>query len=146
MNTPSFPLTILPTPIRLVGVGLIAALIFYYSIITVPPATPVDQAVPGMLSLAQWRHILAYFGLGLAIAYVLVVVERPWYQKALVVVGTVVGYGASIELVQSLHPGRQFDLMDIVLNGIGGMLSTTWYLLERRAVPVSITGLMEDLG
>ncbi len=63
----------LPVPLasawlRWTGVGVVAAVIFYASILIAPPETVLD-ARPGLVPLDKWRHFLAYAAFGYALAY-----------------------------------------------------------------------------
>ncbi|WP_152421082.1 VanZ family protein [Natronolimnohabitans innermongolicus] len=106
-----------------------AGVICYYSIFAIPPETPAPDGV----SLPTWRHVLAYFGLGLSLAYALS--DRPLSRrrKMILVVAVATGYGAAIEVGQAFVPERHASLADVVINGLAATLSLAWYALESRA-------------
>ena len=122
------PFPLLPRPLRWGGVVLVAAVICYFSLLAVPPETP----APGGLALPTWRHVLAYFGLGLSVAYAIADWPLSRRRKALLIVLIVTGYGAAIELGQAFVPERHASLTDVLINGVAAATSLVWYLLEPR--------------
>ncbi len=120
-----FPL--LPRRIRWLFALVIAAFIFYTSIITVPPGV-IDPWKPELLPLDKWRHFVAYGALGYALAYAAVDWDvNPWLVAG-VVISITIGYGVGIELIQSVTPHRYFSLGDAYANAFGGLLVTPFYL------------------
>lgn len=57
-----------PAWLRWAGVGVVAAGIFYASILTTPPETVLDTR-PSLVPLDKWHHFLAYAAFGYALAY-----------------------------------------------------------------------------
>ena len=122
---------LLPAPIRWLAVLAVAAIIFYGSILAIPPETVIDRARPfALIPLDKWRHFLAYG----VFAYVLAYATADWDISprlgAGLVLGTVILYGLGIEVVQLFLPQRYFSLGDAYANALGGVLVTPWYLIE----------------
>lgn len=112
--------------------GLVIALagfVFYVSIITVPPETPVDTR-PNLIPLDKWRHFLAYAAIGGSLAYA--TADWSWSRRtlALTVLIVTVLYGVGIEYWQSFLPGRYLSLGDAYANAIGGVLAMGWYVIR----------------
>ncbi|MDY6774654.1 MAG: VanZ family protein [Halobacteria archaeon] len=123
------PVPLLPPWLRWLGVIAVAAVIFYTSVIVVPPEMPKPEFAP----LDKWLHFLAYAGLGWSLAYATVgESDRRPLHKALLVFSVVFGYGLGIEVIQSFLPYRYFGFGDLVANGIGAALGLTWIGLEKR--------------
>lgn len=125
------PVPLLPRWARWAGVGLVAAVIVYNSLLTTPPGS-----IPGTeFSLTdEWLHFVAYGGLGGALSYALCDPENSmgFRRRAAVVVVAAVGFGLLIELVQGATPDRYMALDDAVANTLGVLLSTVWYAIEPR--------------
>ncbi|MEF8786192.1 MAG: VanZ family protein [Haloarculaceae archaeon] len=130
---------LLPRWLRWLAVAGLAALIFYASILAVPPETVIDQTKPDLLPLDKWRHFLAYAAFGGALAYATTDWEVTPTVLAVGVIGITVVYGIGIEFGQSLVPGRYFSLGDAYANALGGVLVVPWYLLRPylELVPIS---------
>lgn len=131
------PLPLLPTWLRWAGVLAVGIVIFYYSLLALPPAT-VDAAKPGppeLIPLDKWRHFLAYFAFAGALAYATTDLERPRWQLAAFVLGTTVLYGFGIELGQATLPNRYFGLGDAWANAAGGLFVLPWYLIRPYLEP-----------
>jgi len=122
-------LPLLPRWMRWTAVLVVAALIFYLSLLTVPPADPVLEPPP-LLPLDKWRHFLAYAAFGLSLAYATAEWEADARLLAVGVVGTTVLYGFGIEVGQAFLPERYFGLGDAWANALGGLLVVPWYLLR----------------
>ena len=122
-------LPLLPRWMRWTAVLVVAALIFYLSLLTVPPAEPVLEPPP-LLPLDKWRHFLAYAAFGLSLAYATAEWETDAKLLALGVIGTTVLYGFGIEVGQAFLPERYFGLGDAWANALGGLLVVPWYLLR----------------
>jgi VanZ family protein len=133
---------LLPRWFRWSAVVAAAALIFYLSILTAPPADPVVPK-PELLPLDKWRHFLAYAGLGGTLAYA--TADWSWSRRALViaVVGTTILYGIGIEAWQAFIPERYFSLGDAWANAFGGLLVLPWYAVRPH---LELTPLREWLG
>lgn len=121
---------LLPRWLRWSFVAAVAALIFYLSILTVPPETPVVPGRPAIVPLDKWRHFLAYAAFGGALAYA--TTEWSWRRRRLaaLVVGTTVLYGIGIEAGQAFLPERYFALGDAWANAVGGLLVLPWFLVR----------------
>ena len=117
-----------PAWLRWAGVGVVAAVIFYASILTAPPETVLDTRLR-LVPLDKWRHFLAYAAFGYALAYATTDWGTERQIVALAVVGATIGYGVGIELLQS-QVGRTFSIVDAYANGLGGVLVVPYYLLR----------------
>lgn len=138
------PLPLLPASVRWAGVLVVGAVIFYFSLVALPPAT-VDAAKPGppdLIPLDKWRHFVAYVAFAGALAYATTDSDRPGWQLATFAVGTTVLYGLGIELCQSLLPDRYFGFGDAWANTIGGLLVLPWFAVRRRLEPLSVPSLL----
>ena len=113
----------------LIVIGL-AAIIFYVSIVIIPPETVVDKGKPDPIPLDKWRHFVAYAALGYTLAYA----TADWTVEnrllAVLVIGTTILYGVGIEFGQSLVPRRYFSVGDAYANALGGLLVIPWYLFR----------------
>jgi VanZ family protein len=125
------PLPVLPAWLRWAGVALVAAVIFYLSVVTVPPESPVVDP-PSAIPLDKWRHFLAYAALAGALAYATVDWDRPGWQLVVAVVGVAALYGIGIEAIQATVPQRYFSLGDAWANVIGAVLVLPWFALRSR--------------
>lgn len=116
---------------RWAAVLLVAATIFYLSVVIAPPEDPLAPKPP--IALDKWRHFLAYGALSAAVGYALA--DRRWRTVAVVAVGVgaTVAYGVGIEGVQSQLPNRYFSWGDALANALGGLLAAPVYGLLRRA-------------
>ncbi|MFP8958338.1 VanZ family protein [Natrialbaceae archaeon A-CW3] len=124
----AIPVPLLPRSLRLSGVFAVAFIIFYFSIVAVPPETPSPDSLP----LPTWNHVLAYVTLGLSLAYAIADRDLPRSRKMLLVFVVATGYGALIELGQGLVPARHMSGIDILINAVAVAISLGWYLLEPR--------------
>lgn len=124
-------LPLLPAWLRWMGVAAIAAVIFYLSVVTVPPADPVVEP-PDLIPLDKWRHFLAYAAFGGSLAYATTDWEWSTRRLALLVLVVTVVYGVGIEIWQAFVPARYFSLADAYANALGAVLVTPWYLLRSR--------------
>jgi len=129
---------LVPAVFRWSGVAAVAGVLFYVSVLTVPPETAVDTARPSVVPLDKWRHFLGYAGLGGALAYATAdwKLEPRW--AILLVVGTVVVYGIGIEGVQVFLPARHFSLGDAYANALGGLLVAPWFAIRPHLAFVSL--------
>ena len=127
MTTRTVPVPLLPRAVRFLALGAVLAVICYFSLVTAPPGPPTDQPF-----WDKQLHFVAYGGLTLAFAYATVHYrDRPLVRGALVLGGTL-GVGLAIELTQGLSPERYFGWGDLLANGVGVLLASVWFLLERR--------------
>lgn len=120
---------LLPGWLRWLAVFGIAAFIFYVSIVTAPPETPLDAARPDLLPLDKWRHLLAYAALGLALAYATTDRETDRRVLAVAVLAVVVLYGVGIEAGQSMLPDRYLSAGDAYANALGGAVVLPYYVV-----------------
>jgi len=125
-------LPLVPRPLRLAGVVAVAATILYYSVFT-PPGSGVIRTGPlGVFPYGTWLHGLAYAGLAVTLAYALQ--DRPWRDRTVLVVVFLlaVGYGGSIELLQSTLDARTADFGDLLTNAVGAAVAAVcWRALAR---------------
>lgn len=110
----------------MLGAAGIAGVIFYFSVLTVPP----EPAKPGPF-WDKYLHFASYAGLTLALAYATVQFRDRPYFRSFVVIGLAVGYGVLIEGVQALLPYRYFGTGDMLANVFGAMLVSLWFVVER---------------
>ena len=129
MNRLPFPL--LPAWLRWTLVIALVAFVFYVSIITAPPETPIDTR-PDLIPLDKWRHFLAYAAIGGSLAYATTNWHGSQRALALGVFTVTVVYGVGIEYWQSFLPNRYFSLGDAYANAIGGVLALVWYVIRPR--------------
>jgi VanZ family protein len=122
----------------------VAAGIFYLSVFTAPPATPVAPK-PDLLPLDKWRHFLAYAALGGALAYATVDWQWRTRRVAVAVLAVVVAYGVGLELWQSQVPERYFSVGDAYANALGGVLAMPLFALRDRLAFVSLSTFVTSL-
>ena len=135
----ALPLPVVPRSLRYAAVTIVCGIIFYFSILAIPPDTP----APDSVALPTWRHFLAYFVLGLSIAYALTDRPIPRRRKALLVLVLATGFGAFIELGQAFVPERHASLADVLINAASVSVSLCWYLIEPYADHVAVTSLVD---
>ncbi|MDG5775805.1 VanZ family protein [Haloarculaceae archaeon H-GB2-1] len=134
-------LPLLPTWARWLAVVAVAVIIFYASVVVVPPSEPVVPGKPDFVPLDKWRHFLAYAGFAGTLAYATTDWERPRWQIAAVVVGTAVAFGIGVEFAQAQVPYRYFSVEDAYANALGGLLVTPLLRLQRHVEWVGVTEL-----
>ena len=136
------PIPLLPAWLRWAGVALVAAVIFYLSVVTVPPEQPVVPGTgpPDFVPLDKWRHFLAYAAFGGSLAYATVDWDRPTWVLVALVVGGAALYGVGIEGIQSTLPNRYFSLGDAWANVLGAVLVVPWFAVRRRLRLVGVGG------
>ena len=118
-----FRLPLIPTRIRWGTVIAVAGIILYYSI-EAGPGTQTFQTGPlGLFPYADWLHFLAYACLAVMLAYALHDSRLSEWQVFLLVFVCVVGYGVTIELLQSRLPSRTFAVGDIGVNALGAAVA-----------------------
>ncbi|WP_239638575.1 VanZ family protein [Halorubrum distributum] len=86
----------------------------------------------GVLPYSTWLHALAYAGLAVTLAYALQ--DSPWRDRSVlaVVFLVAVGYGGSIELLQSTLDARTADFGDLLVNAVGAVIAAVcWRILTR---------------
>lgn len=124
---PRIRLPLLPAWLRWAGVLVIASVIFYFSVITVPPGVP----EPGPL-FDKKLHFAAYGAFTLALAYATASSTLDTRIRILVVIGCALAYGIGIELLQGLVPYRYYSPADLLANTLGVALASSWFLVEPR--------------
>ncbi|WP_096593172.1 VanZ family protein [Halorubrum ezzemoulense] len=126
-------LPLVPRWLRLAGVVAVASTILYYSVFT-PPGSGVIRTGPlGVFPYGTWLHGLAYAGLAVTLAYAFQ--DSPWRDRTVlgVVFLLAVGYGGSIELLQSTLDARTADFGDLLTNAVGAAVAAgCWRVLTRR--------------
>ncbi|MFW6018618.1 MAG: VanZ family protein [Halapricum sp.] len=136
---------LLPASIRWLAVVTVAAVIFYGSILAIPPETVLDRARPfALIPIDKWRHFLAYGAFAYALAYATADWDRNARSLAALVVAVTVLYGVGIEFGQSLTPNRYFSVLDAYANVLGAALVLPWYLLSRRVEFVPLGALLDS--
>ena len=121
---------LIPKPLRLLLVINIAGFIFFVSIVTVPPSTPIDMVKPDLLPLDKWRHIAAYAAFGATLLYAWADSSLSRRSLVFLVFTITVLYGVGIEVGQSMIPQRYFSIGDAYANALGGILITPWYIVR----------------
>jgi len=125
------PIPLLPHILRWAGVLIVAAIIFYGSLITTPE-TVVDDTRPFFFELNHWRHLVAYFTLACSLAYATTHWNIPRLQNAALVIAIAAAYGIAMEAGQAFVPHRSdFLISDAIVNTIGASGVLLWYSLER---------------
>jgi len=119
-------------------VVLVAGALFYRSVVVVPPDVPPPPGLTDVAPLDKWLHVLAYAGLGGALAYALADGTQPRPHRAATVFVLAAGFGLGIELVQGLVAYRYMGPGDALANAVGAGLSLAWYLLEPRVAFVRV--------
>lgn len=135
---------LLPAWLRWLGVLAVAVFIFYLSVITAPPGTPIVEPPP-LVPLDKWRHFLAYAALGGALAYATVDWECRTVTVALACFAIVVAYGVGIEVAQSFLPERYFGIGDAYANALGGVLALPLFALRDRIPVVPIGDIVRSV-
>ena len=128
---PDVRLPLVPAWLRWIGVVAVAAVIFYLSVVTVPPADPVVEP-PDLVPLDKWRHFLAYAAFAGSLAYATTDWSWPTRRLAVLVLGATAVYGVGIEAWQAFVPARYFSLGDAYANALGAVLASPWYLIRSR--------------
>ena len=120
---------LLPSWVRWTGVGVVGAVIIYFSLITTPSTVGVESTGP------LWDkklHFAAYGGLALAFAYATANYRQYPLRRSVGVILLVVIFGAIIEVLQGMVPVRQFSLLDLAANVFGAVLASLWFVIESR--------------
>ncbi|QLD86955.1 VanZ family protein [Natronomonas halophila] len=126
-----------PTSVRWILAFGLAAVIFYLSVLTAPPAQPVAPK-PDPLPLDKWRHFLAYGALANALAYATADWDRPSWQLMGLIIGATILYGVGIEAAQALVPYRYFSVLDAYANALGALFAIPWFLIRSRIEMVDL--------
>jgi|GEM_PF-514050 len=119
-------LPLLPRPLRVVAVVLVAGVIAYFSLVT--NVQPADSGP----FFDKYAHAAGYTGLALTAAYATTSLRDRPGRRLLVVVGGVAGYGLLVESLQAPLPRRQFSLLDQAANTLGALVVVGWLAVERR--------------
>ncbi|PHQ45261.1 hypothetical protein DJ68_13850 [Halorubrum sp. C3] len=125
-------LPLVPRSFRLASVVAVAATILYFSVVTPPGSGVIRTGLFGILPYSTWLHGLAYAGLAVTLAYALQ--DRSWrdWTVLVVVFFVVVGYGGSIELLQSTLDARTADFGDLLVNAVGAAVAVVcWRVVTR---------------
>lgn len=110
-----------PRRFRWVGVALVAAAIFYGSVVSAPGAGMPSLGPFGVVGLDKWLHALGYSGLAGSVVYALATDRNPT-TAAVLAVALAVTYGVGIEFVQAAIPARHFSLADMAADAVGAGL------------------------
>ena len=122
------PLPLLPRWLRLSAVAVVAAIIFYGSLVTVPETT-IDDLRFTFIQLSHWRHVVAYFALAGTFAYATDHWQLPRFKHAAIVIAVVAAYGITMELGQHFLPHRTpFLVTDVLVNTLGASFVLCWFL------------------
>jgi VanZ family protein len=133
-----FRFPMLPAWLRWSVVAAVAGIIFYASILTVPPETALDTR-PALIPLDKWRHFIAYAALGNSLAYATTDWDIETRRLAAAVLAVTILCGVGIEFGQSLTPDRYFSIGDIYANLLGSVLVLPHYVIRPHLqfLPVS---------
>lgn len=123
-----FPL--LPALLRWAGAIAVAAIIVYFSLLTTPPAKPVDPSIGAFWD--KKLHLVAYGTLGLSLIYATAARRGGHANRVPLSIGVAVVLGVSVELIQGPLPERYFSLADMLANALGALLASGWFLIETR--------------
>ena len=124
------PVPLLPRWLRYTAVGVVGAIIFYGSLVTVPE-TAIDDINPSLVQLSHWRHLLAYLALAGTLAYATDHWDLPRWQHAVLVIALASGYGILMETGQAFLPHRTpFLLTDVIVNTIGASGVLIWFAVR----------------
>ena len=116
-------LPLFPQWLRFGAVVTVAAVILYYSVVPAPGSSTLRAGPFGVIAYSDWLHMFAYGGLALSLAYAFQHSTRPEWQVLLAVGLITVGYGVTIELLQSGLAERTFALADMLVNAIGAVIA-----------------------
>jgi len=124
------PVPLLPRWLRYTAVGIVTAVIFYGSLVTVPE-TAVDDINPSLIQPSHWRHLLAYLALAGTLAYATDHWSLPRWQHAVLVIALASGYGILMETGQAFLPHRTpFLFTDVIVNTVGASGVLAWFALR----------------
>lgn len=121
---------LIPNTLRWGAVLAVAGIILFYSI-QAGPGTETFQTGPfGVVSYSDWLHFLAYACLAVMLAYALHDSRLSEWHVVILVFVCAVGYGVTIELLQSTLPARTFALGDMGVNATGAAIAVVcWRVL-----------------
>lgn len=132
------PFPMLPSGIRWLGVATVAFVLMYFSLLTTPPPPPPDGGLGTTDLWDKKLHFAGYAALGFTLAYATATSPRPLVSRVLLVLGTAVAFGVTIEVLQGPLPDRYFSYADMLANAIGAIFAAGWFLLEPRLEYVPI--------
>lgn len=144
MSRARIPFPLLPAWLRWGAVVVVATVIFYGSVLTNPPGTPLETVKPALIPLDKWYHLLGYAGFGGALAYATADWATDWRALAVGVIALTVAYGIGIEVVQSVLPARDFSIGDAYANALGAVVVLPWYALRSRLALVSVSEFVSE--
>ncbi|MDP2004095.1 MAG: VanZ family protein [Rubrivivax sp.] len=109
--------------------GLLLALVLVVSFAALSPASH----APTLGASDKLDHLLAFGALGLAAALSL----QAGRSRSTAAGAGLLVYGALIEILQTLVPGRHADAMDLAVDaaGIAAGITLAWLLRQRWPVP-----------
>jgi VanZ family protein len=117
----------LPAWVRWTSVLGVAAVIVYFSVFAGVSRPP---------SVSPWwdkqLHFVAYGGFALAMIYATARMRDHPVRRAVLVLVVSIGFGVAIELAQAPLANRYATVGDVLANGAGVFLASSWLLLERR--------------
>ncbi len=142
--TTRIPFPLLPAWLRWVGVAAVAGAIFYASVLTVPPETPLETVKPDLIPLDKWYHFLGYAAFGGSLAYATTDWEVDRRALLVAVFALTVVYGVGLELVQSQLPARYFSVGDAYANAFGALFVLPWYALRPRLRLIPVREIVSD--
>jgi len=123
---------LLPDTIRWTAVLAVAGTILYYSIQAGPGTQTFETGPLGLFPYSDWLHFLAYACLAVMLAYALHDSHLSEWRVFILVFGCAVGYGVTIELLQSRLPSRTFAFGDMGVNATGAAIAVVcWRALVR---------------
>lgn len=125
-------LPLIPNGIRWGAVIAVAGTILYYSIQAGPGTQKFETGPLGLVPYSDWLHFLAYACLAVMLAYALHDSHLSEWRVFVLVFGCAVGYGVTIELMQSRLPSRTFAFGDMGVNATGAAVAVVcWRVLVR---------------
>lgn len=112
--------------------------IIYAILIFIQSSLPASEVVPDALNNDKVLHLLGYALMGALCMRAWL--TGPFKHTGMVIMLSIVTtllYGASDEFHQSFVPYRHADLLDVMADGVGGLIGTMLYamgvsLIERR--------------
>jgi VanZ family protein len=121
-------LPLLPRWARYLAVGIVFTAVTIGSVTERVPSSSLGGFGPFW---DKYLHFLAYAALATILAYATVHWRDHQYRRAGIVIFVAVGYGLLMELVQGPLPSRRFSAVDALVNGLGALMVSVWFLLER---------------
>lgn len=134
-------LPLISRPLRYLSVGAVAGVLFYFSILAPPPITPPSPDPFWDKKL----HFGSYVVLTLSLAYATVQRFDDRWKRVGVVLTIALLYGVLLELTQGALPRRYFSLADLLANGVGVVLASSWFVCERSVRYVRLTAFLKTV-